>query len=112
MMLAAYEGRCAVTGCDATAALEAAHVTPYRGPETNHPLNGLLLRSDIHTLFDLGLLAVDADSMKILVARELSKTEYGHLAGKSLSTPKDSLLHPHPDCLKQHRDESKCKSNR
>lgn len=109
MMLSAYEGRCAVTGCDAPAALEAAHVTPYRGPETNHPLNGLLLRSDIHTLFDLGLLAVDADSMTILVAPELSQTEYGQLAGKALSTPKDSLLHPLPDCLKQHRDGSKCR---
>jgi HNH endonuclease len=32
--------------------LEAAHISPYRGEEDNHPENGLLLRADLHTLFD------------------------------------------------------------
>lgn len=55
-LLVAYEGRCAITGCDAIEALEAAHIVPYLGTETNHVQNGLLLRADIHTLFDLGCL--------------------------------------------------------
>jgi hypothetical protein len=54
-----YQGRCAVTSCDAGAALEGAHLRPYRGPESNDVTNGLLLRADIHTLFDLRLLAPD-----------------------------------------------------
>ena len=58
-LLEAYHERCAVTGCDAPEALEAAHVVPYRGVATNHPANGLLLRADLHALFDLGLIAVD-----------------------------------------------------
>jgi hypothetical protein len=58
-LLEAYQGRCAVTGCDATAALEAAHLRPYRGPDSNTVTNGLLLRADIHTLLDLRLLAPD-----------------------------------------------------
>src|SRR5271155_3471993 len=39
--------------------LEAAHISPYRGLQSNHPQNGLLLRADLHSLFDLGMLAVD-----------------------------------------------------
>jgi hypothetical protein len=49
-LLAAYQGTCAVTGCDVVEALEAAHIVPYLGPDTNHVRNGLLLRGDIHTL--------------------------------------------------------------
>ena len=52
-LLAAYNSRCAITGCDIEPALEAAHIIPYKGTETNCPQNGLLLRADIHTLFDL-----------------------------------------------------------
>lgn len=43
-------GRCAVTGCDATAALEGTHLCPYRGPESNTVSNGLLLTADIHAI--------------------------------------------------------------
>ena len=43
-LLEAYHGRCAITGCDAAAVLEAAHLRPYRGPESNTVPNGLLLR--------------------------------------------------------------------
>ena len=49
-LIAAYEGRCAVTGCDLVDALEAAHIVPHRGTHTNVVRNGLLLRADIHTL--------------------------------------------------------------
>src|SRR5205823_2979542 len=55
-LIEAYGGRCAMTGCDILEVLEAAHIVPYRGPSTNAVSNGLLLRADIHTLFDLGLI--------------------------------------------------------
>jgi len=54
-----YGDRCLVTGCEVLAVLEAAHIKPYRGEDDNHPGNGLLLRADIHTLFDLDLLGVE-----------------------------------------------------
>ncbi|WP_169719739.1 HNH endonuclease, partial [Novosphingobium acidiphilum] len=57
----AYDGKCAVTSCAIEPLLEAAHIHPYLGPKTNHVTNGMLLRADIHTLFDLGLLAIAAD---------------------------------------------------
>jgi predicted restriction endonuclease len=55
-LLLAYEGRCAVTGCDVEVALEAAPIEPYQGPHSNDIANGLLLRADVHPLFDLGYL--------------------------------------------------------
>ncbi|MDZ7808966.1 MAG: HNH endonuclease signature motif containing protein [Arhodomonas sp.] len=47
-LIEAYEGRCAITGCNMLDVLEAAHIHPYRGDATNHPSNGLLLRADLH----------------------------------------------------------------
>jgi hypothetical protein len=47
-LLVAYKGQCAITGCEVESVLEAAHIVPYMGLETNHPGNGLLLRADLH----------------------------------------------------------------
>ena len=44
-----------MTGCDVVQALDAAHISPYLGDQSNHVTNGVLLRADIHTLFDLQL---------------------------------------------------------
>lgn len=67
-LIRAYDGRCAVTGCDELYALEAAHIRPYRGEHTNITANGLLLRADIHTLFDLGLLAVNPETLTVVIS--------------------------------------------
>jgi putative restriction endonuclease len=64
-LIKAYDSSCCVTGCDAVPALEAAHIAPYRGEHTNEVWNGLLLRADIHTLFDLFALTVDASTRTI-----------------------------------------------
>ena len=56
-----------MTGCDAVPALDGAHLHAYRGPECNAVTNGLLLRADIHTLFDLRLWAPDGDTRAIVV---------------------------------------------
>jgi predicted restriction endonuclease len=64
-LLDAYNSKCAMSQCDAIPALEAAHIIPYKGPETNHISNGLLLRADLHTLFDLCHIAVDTTNMAL-----------------------------------------------
>lgn len=64
-LLKAYQGRCAVTGCTLEPILEAAHIHPYLGDETNVVSNGLLLRTDVHTLFDLGLLWIEPHSLRV-----------------------------------------------
>lgn len=99
-LISAYGGRCAITECDAVDALEAAHIAPYSEVGECDPSNGLLLRADIHTLFDLRLVAIDPDSLTIVVADRLQNTCYADLAGKSLRLPEDTSLRPSATTLK------------
>jgi putative restriction endonuclease len=55
----AYERRCAVTGEKTLPVLEAAHIRPFSQAGPHDVANGLLIRSDLHTLFDRGYLTVD-----------------------------------------------------
>ncbi|EAN8121017.1 HNH endonuclease, partial [Salmonella enterica] len=55
--------------------LEAAHIHPYLGEKTNVVSNGLLLRADVHTLFDLGLLWVNPADLRIGIAEALRHSE-------------------------------------
>ena len=102
-LLNAYEGRCAMTGYDAPPALEAAHIVPYRGPQTNHPANGLLLRADMHDLFDMGLVAVETDTMRLRLAADLAGTKYEPYEGERLLLPRDKAVRPSIEALERHR---------
>ncbi|MGN9890292.1 HNH endonuclease [Micromonospora sp. L31] len=86
-LLQAYRGRCAITGADAEAVLEAAHLRPYRGIDSNILSNGLLLRADVHTLLDLRLLAIEPISRRVRVSQQLAKSSYWKLDGVQLSEP-------------------------
>jgi putative restriction endonuclease len=102
-LLEAYSGQCAITECSLEGVLEAVHIIPYRGPQTNYPSNGLLLRADIHILFDLGLIAVDINTMSVIIASELVGTSYAELAGTKVRLPKIKALSPSNEALDQHR---------
>ena len=102
-LLAAYAGTCPVTGCQVEPLLEAAHIIPYLGATTNHIQNGLPLRADIHTLFDLQLLAIDPDTLTVLLAPSLSSSEYSTLVGRPIGMPSQALHHPSRDALRTHR---------
>ncbi|URC14001.1 HNH endonuclease [Flavobacterium sp. B183] len=80
-----YGDKCMVTGCEILDVIEAAHINPYKGKKDNHVTNGLLLRSDIHTLFDLNLIGVNPETFKIEVCKSLFKTEYEGLNNASLA---------------------------
>jgi hypothetical protein len=101
-LIAAYGGRCPVSGCDALAALEAAHIVPYAGPQSNHVTNGLLLRADIHTLFDLDLIGIHPESLTISVAAAIAKTVYADLEGQKLVLPVNAADIPNHKAL-EHR---------
>lgn len=101
-LLNAY-GCCAMSGSTVVETLEAAHIVPYQGPGTNHPSNGLLLRADLHTLFDLGLLAVAPQTLTILVATQLNGTEYEALRGQPLRVKYGSIS-PSREALQVHRN--------
>jgi hypothetical protein len=99
----AYDSKCAITGCDVVDALEAAHVVPYRGLHSNHPSNGLLLRADVHTLFDLGLLSIDSATMTVVLAPRLAASGYGEFGGRQVRLPTETNLRPSKAGLDQHR---------
>jgi hypothetical protein len=103
LLLQAYEGKCAVTNFNATDTLEAAYIVPYRGKQTQHPSNGLLLRADIHTLFDVGKIAVDTGTMSMVIADDLVETNYRLLAGRPLRYPQDPAQRPSTEALDLHR---------
>lgn len=105
-LLTAYNRRCAITGCSVESVLEAAHIVPYKGEITNHPGNGLLLRADFHTLFDLHLVAINEVSMRLLVSSKLNGTGYENYRGKKVRIPKDASSRPSREALEQHRLES------
>ncbi len=98
-LIATYGGCCAVTGCDATPALEAAHITPYNGSESNHVSNGLLLRADIHTLFDLNLIGIQPDTKQLVLAEHLKNTCYAELCGRQVVSPDDLTKAPSQEAL-------------
>ncbi len=105
-LLAAYNGQCAITACDFEPVLDAAHIMPYKGAETNHPTNGLLLRTDVHTLFDLKMIAIDVAMMRLLVSASLTGTCYDAYRGRPIRVPDDPISRPSRVALEQHRKES------
>ena len=111
-LLIAYGGRCPITDCDVESAIEAAHIIPYQGTQTNHPTNGLPLRADIHTLFDLHLLSIRPDTNEVVIAPELVGTCYEDLADRKLTLPQDQKTAPNQNALSKHYEAflSKCKS--
>lgn len=79
-----YGLRCQVSGYTCEAVIEAAHIRPYCESGNNDVRNGLLLRSDIHTLFDVGLLSIHPITLKISLSHLTAG--YGHLEGTTLCT--------------------------
>lgn len=101
-LINAYGGECAVTKCDTIWVLEAAHILPYRGLKTNSVSNGLLLRADIHTLFDIGLISVEPVNLVVRASRMLSGSPYEALDGRPLTLPAKSSLHPNIKAIEYH----------
>jgi hypothetical protein len=105
-LLTAYNGRCAISGCNVEQVLDAAHIVPYMSRKTNHVGNGLLLRTDMHALFDLKLVTVDGMTMRLLVSPSLSGTAYEEYHGRQIHVPDDLPCRPSRQALEQHRKES------
>jgi len=100
----AYGGKCAITGCDVPETLEAAHIRPYKGPKTNQASNGILLRADLHRLWDTGLLALHESSHQVLFASRLVATDYAlTLAGRTIRRPEKASQLPSSVALEQQR---------
>lgn len=107
-LLAAYSYKCAVTGTSANEVLEAAHILPYINESRNHVQNGILLRADIHTLFDRFLLSIDED-YKIVISEKIMKS-YGKYHGMQMNLP-IKPYQPNKNTLSVHYSQFKKKVN-
>ena len=77
-----YGLRCCVTGTEQSEVLQAAHIQPYKGAHTNELANGLLLRGDIHQLFDAHLLSIHPDRLTVEVSGRVVDGYYRSLHGQ------------------------------
>lgn len=106
MVTEAYQRACAVTSEHSLPVLEAAHIKPYSEGGEHDPRNGLLLRSDIHRLFDRGYVTVSPE-YKFEVSRRLKddfdngRSYYG-FQGKPILLPADIQEQPSPELLAWH----------
>ncbi len=104
----AYQRACAVTGEHSLPALEAAHIKPFslEGPHTVR--NGVLLRSDLHRLFDRGYITVTCDH-RLEVSKRLKEhfsngKSYYPLHGSPVAVPQAVQNHPDPELLRWHNE--------
>ncbi len=67
--------------------MEAAHIEEHSKSGLNSLGNGLLLRSDLHALFDEGLLRIDPEQQVVVLAEGLRDTPYWELNGRRLRLP-------------------------
>lgn len=88
-LLRIYGNRCAITGCKVAALLEAAHVKTYADDGAYAAKNGLILRSDLHTLFDVGLLSIDPVTWSVHIDAAVMDKEYRKLNGRKVFVPSD-----------------------
>jgi putative restriction endonuclease len=103
-----YRRRCAVTEERTLPALEAAHIQPYGEGGVHEASNGLLLRRDIHSLFDAGYVTVTPDFRFEVSPRIREEYENGRhyyaLHGRKIDLPSDSSHYPNLDALRWHND--------
>ncbi len=104
----AYQRRCAVTGERTLPVLDAAHIRPYAELGPHRLENGLLLRKDLHALFDAGYVTV-TPSLELRVSRRIREEfengrDYYALEGASVRTPLPPAPPPSAEYLEWHGD--------
>jgi putative restriction endonuclease len=103
-----YRRRCAVTQERTLPALEAAHIRPYGEGGEHEACNGILLRRDIHSLFDAGYVTVTT-SHHFEVSRRIKEEfengrHYYSLHGQKITAPDKISQYPDPSALTWHNE--------
>jgi len=110
----AYNRRCSISGEKTLPVLEAAHIKPFNEQGPQKISNGLLLRSDIHKLFDSGYITITKD-YKIEVSKAIKEEfengkEYYQYHGKRLANlPIHKIDRPDPVFIEWHNNSFKGK---
>jgi putative restriction endonuclease len=109
VVLDAYDRRCAISGTRIRPVLQAAHIRPVAAGGEHRIDNGLLLRSDVHTMFDRGYLGVDP-RYRLQVSPRL-RDDFGNgeqfyaRAGEVIALPDRRGDRPQQEFLEWHMDE-------
>lgn len=86
LLLEAFERKCAITQSAAVEALEAAHIQPFADDGLDEVENGILLRVDLHKLFDAGLIAINPETLLVSVHSSIAK-DYEFIKDVTVSLP-------------------------
>lgn len=107
-LLLAYGDTCAISNTNVTAVLQAAHINPYRGRKSQIIQNGILLRADLHLLYDAYLISINPDSHVVRLSDRLAGTNYEKYNLRRLNetirpdlAPSDDLLAIHYEQFRQ-----------
>jgi len=87
-----YGDRCGISGPCPRDLLEVAYIVPYPQGNVHSLANAILLRSDLHTLWDLNLIGIDPDDLKVCISDQLAGTGYEKLQGRTIVAPKDGTV--------------------
>jgi putative restriction endonuclease len=103
-----YQRQCALTGGKVLPALDAAHIRPYAEGGTHTKSNGILLRKDIHSVFDAGYATIDTDCRFVVSdkVRDVFNNgeEYRRLHGTSVRVPSNPVERPDRSALQWHNE--------
>lgn len=102
-----YERRCAITGERTLPVLDAAHIKPFPLVQRHELPNGLLLRSDLHRLFDGGYLTFHPAERRVLVSKRIREEfengrDYYRLEGTAIREPREQMFRPTFENLEYH----------
>jgi putative restriction endonuclease len=104
----AYERACAVTHEHSLPVLEAAHIKSWGEGGPHRVSNGLLLRADVHRLFDAGYVTVTPDLHFEVSPRLKEEFENGKVYyaahGQVIAAPRSEVDRPDPECLRWHNE--------
>lgn len=109
MLLSAYHRRCAITGGHISPTLQAAHIRPVASEGQHRLDNGVLLRSDVHILFDSGYLGID-EQHRLQVSPRLwtdfgNGVEFYSKVGDEIALPERKADRPSREAVQWHMDE-------
>lgn len=104
----AYSRRCCISGEKALPALDAAHIRPFSETQSHSVQNGILLRSDIHRVFDTGYVTITADhhvetSQRVKEDFDDGDT-YLRLHGSKIELPQRTEWQPDQEALRWHNE--------
>ncbi len=107
-VIEAYRRQCAISEGKVLPALDAAHIRPYADGGSHTKSNGILLRKDIHCVFDAGYATIDTGH-RFVVSNKVKEVfdngdEYRRLHGRGLLLPENRSDWPDPKLLRWHND--------